>query len=532
MNKGGESARGSARLFYTRVVRWGELHVKKRYTPLVCEECLRIIRFSFPIITVLGGPPESCEEILMSALKKKWLKTMEQGKKRFERGRPEHAVKAFSIATQLAPNRVEGWVNLGSALVESGQYEKAIETLHEALSIDPRQMVAYMMLGDALRQSGRMPEALKHYTKAVSMQRSPVALNRLACAQRAVAKREEAEQLLEEVLAQHSQFNLARINLANVQIERGKIDSAEKHLRALTGLRLSGEELAETKSIKLAVSQYRYMADALQSLEEPSSLVALESTLREQPQEFLDVDGEFCAEVEKYADSANALCDFEHIDPVEMDARWPLLEAGFQNGTLADMSGITQWLEKTDEFGAVGKIEQCIAAAASAQQALEDEIGAEIQLRRWHAIAFTGAWEFMPGHFKYTKNLVAQNPGQHLVGPASTIGTFRHVMREIYPRVKPGLPRAIFIWMALCRIHPFVDGNGRIGRVWLNRELQWAGEMPALFPANSDLKAALERTMQEVYAKGDGDVSPMLPVFIDGQRCASECSRESLVLAG
>ena len=76
-----------------------------------------------------------------------WLNFMDAGKRNFQQGKHRDAAVAFSRAIQLFPDRVEAWINVGSALVEARRYDDAIIALEKAVTINPKQMVAHLFAG-------------------------------------------------------------------------------------------------------------------------------------------------------------------------------------------------------------------------------------------------------------------------------------------------------------------------------------------------------------------------------------------------
>jgi hypothetical protein len=102
-------------------------------------------------------------------------------------------------------------------------------------------------------------------------------------------------------------------------------------------------------------------------------------------------------------------------------------------------------------------------------------------------------------------------------------------MEEIYMNIPHGLPRAMIVLMAVCDMHPFADGNGRTALIWLNRELEWAGLMPALFDRKLGFKGELGRAMMHVRSQPN-DFSPLVTVIKRGQIFARDfCERLDLV---
>jgi len=59
---------------------------------------------------------------------------MKLGEQGFVGRRFIDAVEAFDRATRMFPDRVEGWINLGSALLEAGRTEASVTALNKAIS--------------------------------------------------------------------------------------------------------------------------------------------------------------------------------------------------------------------------------------------------------------------------------------------------------------------------------------------------------------------------------------------------------------
>ena len=265
----------------------------------------------------------------MSTQEQAWYSAMQQGQQRFQQGDPGEAVKAFARATALAPARVEGWVNLGSALVETASYDSAVAALQRAIALNPQIMACHMIMGDALRQLGQWPEALASYSKAVALQRAPVALNRLACALRVENRQLEAESLYLEALHKEPDFTLAKVNLATLQIELGRYDEAATQLSALATMQLTPPERAETESAQSAVSEYLRLHRAITAVSVDADLAPLERALNSTPQHITRADKGVMERIKRYADSASRLSTPASPETVELPAEWPLIEAMF-----------------------------------------------------------------------------------------------------------------------------------------------------------------------------------------------------------
>ena len=179
-------------------------------------------------------------------------------------------------------------------------------------------------------------------------------------------------------------------------------------------------------------------------------------------------------------------------------------------------------IKKGEEEKATGALLESVNMEAAIQEArktredLHDPIKAELHMRHWHALAGREVPGFFPGHFKYTQNRTGTNPALKRVEPALASSTFRYFISDIYTDLEPGLIRAAIVWMTVCNLHPFSDGNGRVAMNWLNRELEWAGLMPTLFSSELGLKGELGKAMK-VVRTNDGDLSPVLTVISKAQ---------------
>jgi hypothetical protein len=99
-------------------------------------------------------------------------------------------------------------------------------------------------------------------------------------------------------------------------------------------------------------------------------------------------------------------------------------------------------------------------------------------LRQRHRVLLAGRPEASPGSFQTQNN---QAGGTTFVDWRLVRGTFAEAMR-FYLGLPDGLARAIFMMFFIAEIHPFVDGNGRIARVFMNAELSAAGQQRIIIP--------------------------------------------------
>ena len=80
--------------------------------------------------------------------------------------KPAVAIEEFRKVTQLEPNLVEGFLQLGQAYMQNHDYGAAILPLKHALTIDPDLIAAHQLLGYALLTQGFASEAIPHLERA------------------------------------------------------------------------------------------------------------------------------------------------------------------------------------------------------------------------------------------------------------------------------------------------------------------------------------------------------------------------------
>ncbi|MFT4519743.1 MAG: Flp pilus assembly protein TadD [Halioglobus sp.] len=461
-----------------------------------------------------------------------WQTSMDAGKQGFAQGRMEDAVQSFSEATQLVPHRVEGWINLGSALLECTEVDASVTVLAKAVRMNPKLMVSHMLLGDAQRLQGKRTKALQSYREAVALRKTPQSLNRLACLLRGKREVEEAQNLYMESIALDPNFTLAHVNLATLQIERHRYEEASSQLRELGKVKLPTQELREVTSAHVSLSEFHRLTDALTNMNSAAGLDALEAVLQETPANILQADKPAMVTVNQYRESAVSLTDDALLPLENLPEEWPMIEGMFMiplvhsvaeyRAMKADLEG---GMPVTGDIQESIQMEAAIVAARSCRERMSDPVRGEVNIRHWHKIACDNLPDFLPGHFKYTQNWSTKGPTLTRVNPALTSGTVRHVVENVYSGLDSALARGIIGFLAVSDLHPFADGNGRVAITWLNRELEWAGLMPALFSKELGLKGELGKAVTEVRTNG-GDLAPIIAAISHGQKYAREFCAE------
>jgi len=82
---------------------------------------------------------------------------------------PGEAILCYRRAVELAPESINGHINLGSALHALGQFDDAIASYRRASAIDPTNTALLNNLGTALRAKNQFDEAAACYRRAVEI---------------------------------------------------------------------------------------------------------------------------------------------------------------------------------------------------------------------------------------------------------------------------------------------------------------------------------------------------------------------------
>ncbi|MBM4253879.1 MAG: cell filamentation protein Fic [Deltaproteobacteria bacterium] len=99
-------------------------------------------------------------------------------------------------------------------------------------------------------------------------------------------------------------------------------------------------------------------------------------------------------------------------------------------------------------------------------------------LMRYHAAIMKAHPDKLPGRFKTVRNFAGSTA---FVVPELVEGTLRKGF-ELFRALEPGFARAAFIKFMVAEVHPFTDGNGRLSRIAMNRELYSTCEVPVIIP--------------------------------------------------
>ncbi|MEX0645870.1 MAG: putative 2OG-Fe(II) oxygenase, partial [Parvularculaceae bacterium] len=149
--------------------------------------------------------------------------------------RVDDALAHYRRALDIAPDFVQGWINMGIAAHESVRHELAVEALDRATQLDPRNSPAWQALGNARRASGDAERAAAAFQKAAALApNNGAAWLNLGVTQRLTGKLMDALGSFEKA----RQAGISGPELvdarASVLVDLGELEAAFKECRALT----------------------------------------------------------------------------------------------------------------------------------------------------------------------------------------------------------------------------------------------------------------------------------------------------------
>ena len=457
-----------------------------------------------------------------------WQRQMQLGTQAFQQGRLGDAIACYQQATAAAPRRIESWINLGSAQLQHGAFQAAIASLEQATKCQADHPLTPQLLGDAWRGLGNIEAAIDQYRTAVSIERSPMALNRLACALRTQAPSEEPRKLYLEAMQRAPQFSLARVNYATELVACGDIEKAHEQLALLKTMPLSPPEQQEIESIAIALSEFERLSPAIRNLLETDNNESLISALANTPSSALSVDAQAMQSVESYVKDSVLRDTTETLSCECLPEDWALIEAAFMVPAIESVSDYvalkTQFESQEPLAGVLLEtwdMWQAVQASRGPEVQLLDPMIAELHLRHWHALATRTLDHVTSGHFKQVQNWSSASPNHHRVIPSKASGTLRHFFAQHYEGLPQGLAGTAAMYLALLDLHPFSDGNSRVAMTWVNRELEWQGYWPMVFDREIGLHGLLGKAV--LHARHHrGDLTGLIEVFSMGQQAAKQ----------
>lgn len=450
------------------------------------------------------------------------------------------AAELFAQSLLQRPGDARMWSGLSAALVGVRDYRRAQRAAERAIALDPGIAHAHANLGLSLKYQRRFDEAIAAHAQAVRLAPGaarPVA--QLGLALKSAGRLQEAETRLREALALDPQLAMARRNLAVVLAKLDRSDEAAGVLRDLAA-REGGSEPATAALLQRLLEDLRMrdaVADALRSGSPQPIVRAAGAT----PSGRIAVDGDRLAQLGRLAvtepgaaagaaangatsAAADAAADAttSAAEPAAANATtrtaagaatavaaprgaaaplpgwWPRVEAHFNLHLGDDAAAVLRSIAARDlrEPGVadLAAATQAVAARIALPAAdPPDHLQCEARIRWYHALIARNHPDWLPGRFKLLDTLVTHNPADAHTPPDAVAGTLRAAFGELIPRMAPGLARAALAMVAIGRIHPFSEANGRIARLLASGECEAAGLGPLVVPGalRGELQAAL-----------------------------------------
>jgi len=439
-------------------------------------------------------------------------------------GRTADALPLLEEVTQRASGVAAAWLALAVALSTLGRHGEAIAASDRAVSLAPRVPAVQLGAGDVLRQAGRLPAATDAYLAALALApHEPDALNKAASMLRMRHRGEEAEMLLRRAVARVPDHPQARVNLATLMLEQGRPEGPAM-LRAAAQLpNLPADARAEVGEALASLAEREAISAPLATALADNDPATLAAVLRARPV----AAGPDRALVTVFTTLADRLRDAPPIDHrfapgTPRSADWPAIEAHHNflgprtDEAIAAPGAVPGLATRRPVAADLDRIRYARAVADPGIGKIDtaDPFAFEAWLRLRHAQLVGHRADHAPGQFKLLNNLVADYP--HVVRTPSrqVAATLHAIVADLAPRVPAGLWRAAYLYAALLECHPFADANGRIARLFVNRQLAAAGVYPHLRREGKD-SSAVNAT------RAAADLEPMIDWLAAGSHYAA-----------
>jgi Flp pilus assembly protein TadD len=154
---------------------------------------------------------------------------LEYGNTCFKKGEFSEAATAFQKLTQLRPEKIEAWNNLGIVQIQDGNLDGALHSFEKVIELEPENAGALLNMGNYYAGKGMHEDAAEYFRKAVAvMPGFADAWYNLGNTLLAIGKMAEAGEAFEKAIKYRREFPSALKNLGFVYERQNRFDDAER----------------------------------------------------------------------------------------------------------------------------------------------------------------------------------------------------------------------------------------------------------------------------------------------------------------
>jgi tetratricopeptide (TPR) repeat protein len=210
-------------------------------------------------------------------------------------GRQAEAVRYFTAALALRPDRPRLYADRAQALLEAGEPDEALANYRQCVALAPQQAWAHLYLGNALLVKGRPEEAIAEYREALRLKPDSagahlnlgIVLSKLGRLDEAIAEHGEAIRLKPDFPMAHNDLGVIYCDVKHDyptaeakfrEAIRLKPDYAKAHFNLGNALRHQGK-------LDEAIAEYREALRLKKKLAEPHNGLASAALGKGKPEE-------------------------------------------------------------------------------------------------------------------------------------------------------------------------------------------------------------------------------------------------------